>query len=100
MRSRPSPSASACSALRRADCTSASRVTSAALFGSSAFAFSFMRRVARLWSRLPQLTPIRTGRPYSMAASTMVAKRSSRFSPNPTLPGLMRYLARARAHSG
>ena len=100
MRSRPRPSDSARAALCRADSTSAARVTSAALRGSSAAAFSFIIRVARPWSRLPQFTPIRTGRPYSTAASIMVAKRSSRFSPNPTLPGLIRYLASARAHSG
>ena len=46
-----------CAALARADSTSAARVTSAALRGASEAAFSFIMRVARLWSRLPQFNP-------------------------------------------
>src|SRR5476649_627339 len=43
---------------------------------------------------------MRTGFPYLHAISIMVANCSSRFDPLPTLPGLMRYLASASAHSG
>ena len=57
-------------------------------------------RASNSGSRLPQLTPMRTGLPCSSAASIMVANWSSRFAPLPTLPGLMRYLASARAQSG
>ena len=42
---------------------------------------------------------MRTGLSFSTATSTMVRKFSSRRLP-PTLPGLMRYLASARAHAG
>src|SRR5207249_10859857 len=52
-----------------------------------------------LLARLPQLTPMRTGRSFARATSMMVRKCSSRrFAP--TLPGVMRYLASARAHAG
>ena len=43
---------------------------------------------------------MRTGLPYSMAASIMVRKLSSCFLPMLTLPGLMRYFASARAQAG
>jgi len=72
----------------------------AASRGDGDAAFSFMSRVSRDWSRLPQFTPMRTGRPYSMAFSTMVENCGSLFLPKPTLPGLMRYFARATAQSG
>ncbi len=48
----------------------------------------------------PQFTPMRTGRSYSMAASIMTRKLSSCLRPIFTLPGLMRYLASARAQAG
>ena len=49
------------------------------------------------WSSEPQLTPMRTGLSLSMATWTIVAKCSS-WRLAPTLPGLIRYLARARGH--
>src|SRR5882762_9631681 len=48
----------------------------------------------------PQFTPIRTGFPFSTATSMMRRKCASCRAPAPTLPGLIRYLSRARAHSG
>ena len=65
--------------------------------GSTA-AFRSISRAARSWSRLPQLTPIRTGRSKRSAASTISSNCRSRFSPKPTLPGLMRNLASACGH--
>jgi hypothetical protein len=44
------------------------------------------------WSRLPQLTPMRTGLFQRIAASIIWPNWRSRLSPLPTLPGLMRYL--------
>ena len=78
----------------------ASSVTSRASLGSARREFSSIMRVSRAWSSDPQFTPMRTGRSYSMAASIMVRKLSSCFLPMLTLPGLMRYLESARAHSG
>src|SRR6267378_733097 len=43
---------------------------------------------------------MRTGLSLRQAISTIVANCSSRLAPRPTLPGLMRYLARVRAQSG
>jgi hypothetical protein len=51
-------------------------------------------------SRLPQLTPMRTGLPYSIAFSIITANCGSRFEPLPTLPGLMRYFASAARSPG
>jgi len=48
----------------------------------------------------PQFTPMRTGFWFSTATSIMVRKLSSFLRPTLTLPGLMRYLASARAQSG
>src|SRR5437588_592808 len=59
-----------------------------------------MRRVRRAWSREPQLTPMRTGLSLRTATSIMARKLSSSLRPMEQLPGLMRYLARARAQSG
>ena len=69
-------------------------VTSRASSGSRLFALASIISVRRFWSRLPQFTPMRTGLPLSMATWTMARKLSSWCLP-PTLPGLMRYLARA-----
>ena len=99
MRSRPSPRRSASSALSRAERTSASRITAAESRGVALAAFSSISRASSAWSRLPQFTPMRTGRSCSIAFSIIVANRASRFEPNPTLPGLMRYFASASAHS-
>ena len=52
------------------------------------------------WSRLPQLTPMRTALSSSIAVRIMKANLSSPLAPLPTLPGLIRYLASAFAQSG
>ena len=58
-------------------------------------ALTSISSVRSAWSSEPQLTPIRTGLSLSIATWTIVAKCSSwRFAP--TLPGLIRYLARIR----
>jgi hypothetical protein len=57
-------------------------------------------RVSSAASSEPQFTPMRTGLWFSMATSIMVRKLSSVLRPISELPGLMRYLASARAHSG
>ena len=75
-------------------------VTSRASFGSGSKEFSSIMRVRSAWSSEPQFTPMRTGFWFSTATSIMVRKFESSLRPMPTLPGLMRYLARARAHSG
>ena len=95
-----SPSSSAASAEVRALCTMASRSTSSAVAGSSRRPFSSIRASSSSGSSEPALTPMRTGRPWSTAARTMVAKFASWRAPRPTLPGLMRYLDRASAQSG
>ena len=99
MRSRGSPIRSASRALSRAERTSASRITALASSGEALAAFSSISRASSAWSRLPQFTPIRTGRSCSIAFSIIVANRASRLAPNPTLPGLMRYFSSATAHS-
>jgi hypothetical protein len=77
----------------------ASSMTVFASAGRRERAFSSIISVSSCWSSEPQFTPMRTGRSYSTAASTMVRKFSSRrFAP--TLPGLIRYFASARAQSG
>ncbi len=43
---------------------------------------------------------MRTGLPSRRAIAIIVANCSSRLAPRPTLPGLMRYFASARAQSG
>src|SRR5579862_604377 len=100
MRSAGRPSFSACAADSRPETTSASRITSSASRGSGRRPLSSIMRASSSGSRLPQLTPMRTGFPYFSAASIMVPNWSSRFAPLPTLPGLMRYFARALAQSG
>ena len=100
IRSCASPYCSAASADSSALTTIASNVTSRASFGSASREFSSIRRVSRAWSSEPQFTPIRTGFLYSIAASIIVRKLSSCFLPMLTFPGLIRYFASARAHSG
>ena len=78
----------------------ASIITSRASFGAADFAFSSIMRASNCWSSEPQFTPMRTGLSFSIAHSIMVRKLSSFLRPIETLPGLMRYLASARAHSG
>ena len=67
-------------------------------------AFSSIMRASRSWSRLPQLTPMRTGLSYWQATSIICANLSSCLlpapAPDPTLPGLMRYFDSASAQSG
>ena len=65
----------------------------------TAAAFSSIICVSRSWSSEPQFTPMRTGLSCSSATRAMMRKFSSRRL-LPTLPGLIRYFARARAHSG
>ena len=52
------------------------------------------------WSRLPQFTPMRMALSNRMAASTIWPNCTSRLSPLPTLPGLIRYLDSASAQAG
>jgi hypothetical protein len=66
---------------------------------SAARAFASIIAVSRSWSREPQLTPMRTGLSLATATSTIARKFSSRRLA-PTFPGLMRYLASARAQAG
>ncbi len=100
IRSAGRPTASAWRALSRAELTRASYMMAWALKGTGRLALASMIRARSSWSRLPQLTPMRTGLPWRQAVSTMLANWTSRSSPRPTLPGLMRYLERAWAHSG
>ena len=94
------PISSAFCAFCIADTISASRMTSTASPGSGRRALSSIMRPSRSGSRLPQLTPMRTGLSYRHAVSIMVANWSSRFDPRPTLPGLIRYLSSTCAQSG
>jgi len=100
MRSAGRPSSIARAAESSADRINASRSTRPASQGSARVWFSSISRAARAWSSEPQLAPIRTGLAYSSAFSTMAANWTSFFLPKPTLPGLMRYLARACAQAG
>src|SRR5258708_7426451 len=99
MRSCESPHSSASSAERMALCTIASMVTSRASRGSAVLAFSSISSVSSCWSSDPQFTPIRTGLPLATATSTIWRKWAS-WCLEPTLPGLIRYLASACAHPG
>lgn len=76
------------------------RTTSWALLGSGRLAFRSMSSVRRAGSRLPQLAPILTGFPRSMAMRIISAKCSSLCRPRPRVPGLMRNLSRASAIFG
>ena len=99
MRSWPRPVSSASSAERIADSIIASIITSRASRGAASLAFASIRSVSSCWSREPQLTPMRTGLPCSIAARMIVVKLASWYLP-PTLPGLIRYFASAAAISG
>ena len=57
-------------------------------------------RVSSSGSRLPQLTPMRTGLRWRQAISIISANCGSRLLPRPTLPGLMRSFASASAQAG
>jgi hypothetical protein len=100
MRSRGRPSSTARWALSSAERIMASWVTACAPSGSARFEFSSIRRVSRSESRLPQLTPMRTGRSLRQATAIISANCGSRLLPRPTLPGLMRYFDSAMPHSG
>ena len=97
---RASPSSSARARCSSAETISASRITSSAASGCAQLSRCRPSSArAGPASRLPQLTPMRTGLPYSIAFSIIIANCSSRLLPLPTLPGLMRYLASACAQS-
>jgi len=98
--SRRSPYCSARFAESSALTTIASMVTSRASSGSASREFSSIMRVSSAWSSDPQFTPMRTGFWFSTATSIMVRKLSSSLRPMLALPGLIRYLASARAHAG
>ena len=99
IRSWPRPVSSASSADRSAEASIASIITSRLSRGVARAAFASIIEVSRAGSSEPQLTPIRTGRSCSMATRTIVWKFTSWRFP-PTLPGLIRYFASARAISG
>ena len=75
-------------------------MTARASLGAGEAAFSSISRVSSSWSRLPQLTPMRTGLPYLSASSMISENCRSRLALKPTLPGLMRYLSSASAQAG
>ena len=100
IRSGARPSSSAAPAERSALSAIAWRTTASAPRGSARRPFSSISSSSSSGSSEPPLTPMRTGFAWSMAACTMVAKLESWRAPRPTLPGLMRYLARASAQSG
>ena len=95
-----SPKSTAFCADSSAESTNASFITASGGSGSGRLRLASIRRLARLWSRLPQFTPMRTALPFSAAVRIKKANFSSPFAPLPTLPGLMRYLAKAFPHSG
>ena len=68
--------------------------------GASDLEFSSIKWVSSSWSMEPQLTPMRTGLSNLMACSMIDAIWLSRFFLKPTLPGLIRYFARASAQAG
>jgi len=100
MRSAGRPISTARWAESRAERISASRSTAVASHGVARRAFSSISCAASDWSSEPQLAPMRTGLSYRMASSISWANWVSRLLPNPTLPGLMRYLASAWAQAG
>ncbi len=83
-----------------ADSTMHSLMISSELLPRSRSVFSCIFATTSSWFSEPPLTPIRTGRPCSIATRQIVENCSSRRLPVPTLPGLMRYLSSARAQSG
>ena len=100
MRSGPRPASMARAVESTAEITMQSSMISSELRPSCRSVFSCIFANTRSWSSDPPLTPMRTGLPLSRAIRQIVAKWSSRRAPVPTLPGLMRYLSRARAQSG
>ena len=89
-------------ALSRADTTRASCITSRGVPRAAASgAFSSIRRVSSAWSRLPQLTPMRTGLSWSQRdldhGGELAVASSCR---SRRCPGLIRYFASASAQSG
>ena len=99
MRSCPSPVSSASAAERSADSSMASIITSRESRGSASAALASISSVSSCWSSEPQFTPMRTGLPLAIATLTIWLNCSS-CRLVPTLPGLMRYLARAAAQAG
>jgi hypothetical protein len=99
IRSWPRPVCSPSSADRIADSIIASIITARLSRGAVRAALASIRSVSRSWSREPQFTPIRTGLSLSIATRTIVWKCSS-WRLAPTLPGLIRYFARAAAIPG
>ncbi len=83
-----------------AEVISASYITCFASHGSGRRLLMSIRSASSSWSRLPQLTPMRTGLFQRMAASIIWPNWRSCLSPLPTLPGLMRYLHSASAQAG
>jgi hypothetical protein len=83
-----------------AERTSASYMICLSSHGFERFALASISALSSSWSRLPQLTPMRTGLSYLHATSTICANWRSPFSPRPTLPGLMRYFDSASAQAG
>ena len=83
-----------------AELISASYITDLAPHGVVRWLLISIRWANSSWSRLPQLTPIRTGLFQRMAASIIWPNCLSFLSPLPTLPGLMRYLLSASAQAG
>ena len=83
-----------------ADEISASYMTCRASHGSARWLLVSIRSASNSWSRLPQFTPMRMALFQRMAASIIWPNCTSRLSPLPTLPGLMRYLDNASAHAG
>ena len=101
MRSAGRPSSSACAADSSAETISASRITSSASSGAArARVLVHQAREQLLVEAAPVDADAHRLAVARCAASIMVANCSSRFAPLPTLPGLMRYLASARAQSG
>ena len=95
---RPASSASAVDS--RAEMTMQSLMMSAEDRPSPRSVFSCILAITSSWFNEPPLTPMRTGRPLSRATAQIVPNCSSRRRPVPTLPGLIRYLSSADAHSG
>jgi len=93
------PTSSASSAERWPLATMASIVTSRASRGSASAGVRIHHFGQELLVKATQFTPMRDGLPSFTAPEPMVRKLSSRRLA-PTLPGLMRYLARARAQGG
>ncbi len=94
------PDSSANSVDWSADSTMHSAITCSEVSPSARSVFSCIFAITSSWLSEPALTPIRTALSLSRATLQMAANCSSRRTPWPTLPGLMRYFASARAQSG